>query len=258
MVDEAARTGAIHEHASELASRALEFDRLAAARRDDPALAHRRAPAERARRATIRRFLLEERRSRVPVYDGSLDNIVGYVSAKDVVSLAWEGKLVVLRDLLRPVQVLPRDGQGHRGAALHAPRAPAHRHRRRRARRRLGDGDVRGPGRGAGGRHLQRARGGPAARRRASPTARRSCAATRPCARSTASSGSRSRRRRGPPRSPGLCAKLGGGIPNRNARLAAEDGTVLVVLDATPRAVKRVRVIPPPRPAAETRAATPP
>jgi putative hemolysin len=45
----------------------------------------------------------------------------------------------------------------------------------------------------------------------------------------------------------GLCAKLGGGIPNRHARLAAEDGTVLVILDASPRAVRRVRVLPPPR-----------
>ena len=42
----------------------------------------------------------------------------------------------------------------------------------------------------------------------------------------------------------GLCAKLGGGIPNRNARLAANDGTVLLVLEASQRAVRRVRVIP--------------
>jgi len=42
----------------------------------------------------------------------------------------------------------------------------------------------------------------------------------------------------------GLCHALAGGIPNRNARLAAGDGSVLVVLDATPRVVKRVRVIP--------------
>ena len=55
----------------------------------------------------------------------------------------------------------------------------------------------------------------------------------------------------------GLCEKLGGGIPNRNARLASEDGTVLVVLEATARAVKRVRVIPPPRPAAEPPGALP-
>ena len=44
--------------------------------------------------------------------------------------------------------------------------------------------------------------------------------------------------------------KLAGGIPNRAARLAANDGIVLVVLDASARAVRRVRVIPPPtRPA---------
>jgi putative hemolysin len=42
----------------------------------------------------------------------------------------------------------------------------------------------------------------------------------------------------------GLCHALAGGIPNRNARLAAGDGSVLVVLDATPRVVKRVRVVP--------------
>ena len=73
----------------------------------------------------VRRFLLEERRSRIPVYDGSLDNVVGYVSAKDIVGLVWEGKLFVLQDLLRPVKVFPETVAGHRGAALHAARAPA-------------------------------------------------------------------------------------------------------------------------------------
>ena len=43
----------------------------------------------------------------MPVYDGSLDNIVGYVSAKDVLALAWEGRLVVLEDLIRPPLFLP-------------------------------------------------------------------------------------------------------------------------------------------------------
>jgi putative hemolysin len=43
----------------------------------------------------------------------------------------------------------------------------------------------------------------------------------------------------------GLCHALAGGIPNRNARLAAADGSVLVVLEATSHVVKRVRVIPP-------------
>ncbi|HEY0713364.1 MAG TPA: transporter associated domain-containing protein, partial [Polyangia bacterium] len=46
----------------------------------------------------------------------------------------------------------------------------------------------------------------------------------------------------------GLCMTLAGGIPHRGARLAAEGGVVLVVLDATTRGVRRVKVIPPPRP----------
>ena len=56
----------------------------------------------------------------------------------------------------------------------------------------------------------------------------------------------------------GLCVKLGGGIPHRDARLAAQDGTVLVVLDASARAVRRVRVIRPhpPAPAAHEDEAT--
>lgn len=43
----------------------------------------------------------------------------------------------------------------------------------------------------------------------------------------------------------GLCNHLACGVPNRGARLAADDGSVLVVLDATTRAVRRVRLIPP-------------
>ena len=42
----------------------------------------------------------------------------------------------------------------------------------------------------------------------------------------------------------GLCTALAGGIPNRNARLAPGEGSVLVVLEVSARTVKRVRVIP--------------
>ena len=47
----------------------------------------------------------------------------------------------------------------------------------------------------------------------------------------------------------GLCAVLAGGVvPARGARLAAQGGAVLVVIDASVRVVRRVRVIPPPAP----------
>jgi putative hemolysin len=54
----------------------------------------------------------------------------------------------------------------------------------------------------------------------------------------------------------GLCGKLANGIPNRGARLAANDGIALEVLDATARVVRRVRIIPP-KPAAPAAEAAP-
>lgn len=104
MVDEAAKTGEMSEQTSELASRALQFEELTGAdvmvaRNDIVALARD------ADNAAIRRCLLEERRSRIPVHDGSLDSIIGYVTAKDLLPLAWENKLFVLADVLRPVRV---------------------------------------------------------------------------------------------------------------------------------------------------------
>lgn len=104
IVDEAAKTGALDVHTQELTSRALQFDTLTGA---DIMIPRNRIVAlpRKASQDTIRRTLLEERRSRMPVCDGSLDNIVGYVSAKDLLPLAWEGKLIVLEDVLRPVKL---------------------------------------------------------------------------------------------------------------------------------------------------------
>ena len=43
----------------------------------------------------------------MPVYDGTLDNVVGYVMAKDLAAMAWERQLIVLEDLVRPVHFVP-------------------------------------------------------------------------------------------------------------------------------------------------------
>jgi putative hemolysin len=52
-------------------------------------------------------MLLEEGRARMPVYEETLDGIVGYVMAKDFALLAWERELIRLPDLLRPVLFVP-------------------------------------------------------------------------------------------------------------------------------------------------------
>jgi putative hemolysin len=59
----------------------------------------------------IRRLVLEEGRSRMPVYDGTLDEVVGYVMAKDLAAMAWERQLVVLDDLLRPAHFVPESAR---------------------------------------------------------------------------------------------------------------------------------------------------
>jgi putative hemolysin len=242
MVDEAATSGTLHEHASEIASRAIAFDKLLLRDVMIPRTQIDALPKQ-ATTEQIRRFLLEQRRSRIPVYDGALDNVRGYVSAKDVVSVAWEGTLVVLQDLLRPIKVLPETM-----SAIEVLRFM------RREQQRIAIAvDEHGAVSGlitfedlveelvgdVFSEHEQPYQpiavqaDGTAVVRGEVPVreVNRELDLRLPDAEATTTVG-------------GLCTRLAGGIPNRNARLAAEDGTVLVVLDATARAVRRVRVIP--------------
>lgn len=101
LVEEATETGVLDERAGELASRALEFAQLTVAQVMIP----RTRIVGIARGAsldTIRRIVLENSHSRLPVYGASLDQICGYVLYKDLLPLAWEGRLLVLEDLIRP------------------------------------------------------------------------------------------------------------------------------------------------------------
>jgi putative hemolysin len=244
MVDEAAKTGALHAHTGEIASRALSFEHLTLRDASIPRDRIDALPRD-ATTATIRRFLLEERRSRIPVYAGTLDDIVGYASAKDIVSVAWDGKLVVLQDVLRPVKFFPET----------TPAIEVLRFMRRERQRLVVSVDERGVVTGLATfedlveelvgdisseddeehQEILPELDGSALVRGDVPLreVNRALELQLPESPDATTLG-------------GLCVKLGGGIPNRNARLAAPDGTVLVVVDASPRAVRRVRVIRPP------------
>jgi putative hemolysin len=106
LVEQAGKTGALDEETSEIASRALDFGVLTAG---EIMLPRNRIDAipRNASFDDVKQILLEAGHARMPVYDGTVDNIVGYVSAKDVLALAWEGRLVVLEDLIRPPLFLP-------------------------------------------------------------------------------------------------------------------------------------------------------
>lgn len=251
IVEEASQAGAVHEQATELATRALEFPQLSLAQvmipRNRIDALPLSAPPE-----VVRRFVLEQRRSRAPVYEGSLDNVVGYVSAKDIVTLAWEGRAIALRDVIRPVKLFPETV----AAVMVLRSMQRDRHRLVLAVDEHGavsgmvtfedlveeligevvsesETDVPLIEREEDGAVVVR---GETALREINRELELSWPETD-----------------GASTIAGLASKLASGIPNRGARLAAPEGWVIEVLDATARHVRRVRLVPPPPalPAAE-------
>ncbi len=107
MLEEAAKAGSLDPHAGRIAARALELGDLTAADvmvpRNQVVAIRRGAP-----RDEIRRLLLEHAHTRMPVFEGTIDRVVGYISAKDVLAMAWEEKLLVLEDLIRPPYFVPK------------------------------------------------------------------------------------------------------------------------------------------------------
>jgi len=106
VVDDAARLGTMSHAVGAIASRALDFSELTAAdvmlhRRFVVALSRDASPAE------IRATFVERGHQRIPVYEGSLDNVVGYLSWRDVISAAWQGTAVAIEPLLRPALFVP-------------------------------------------------------------------------------------------------------------------------------------------------------
>ena len=105
LVEEATKAGTIHPEAGEIASRALELTAAdVMVPRRNVVMIPRHSPPE-----ELRRILLEHTHSRMPVYDEErrIDSIVGYVSVKDLLVLAWEQRLIVLEDVMRPAYFVP-------------------------------------------------------------------------------------------------------------------------------------------------------
>lgn len=106
LVEEASRAGTVNPEAAEIATRALELPELTASdvmvhRRDVIAIAIDIAPDD------LQRVLLEQTKTRLPVYRERIDNVVGYINVKDLLAMAWERQLVVLQDVVRPPFFVP-------------------------------------------------------------------------------------------------------------------------------------------------------
>jgi putative hemolysin len=120
MLDDAARSGELETGSGEMASRAIEFGSLTAGDvmvpRNQVVAIPKNAPPE-----EVRRLLLEHGHTRMPVYDGSLDNVVGYITTTDVLALLWERDLLVLDDIIRLPLFVPEMAKATR--VLHDLRA---------------------------------------------------------------------------------------------------------------------------------------
>jgi putative hemolysin len=243
MVEEATRAGTLDAQAGEIASRALAFASLTAA---DVMVPRNRIVAVR-RDATedeLRRALLEEGYARMPVYERSLDEIIGYLVAREALALVWERGLVVLEDLLRPVNFVP--------ATARAAQVLSELQRKRTQLAIVVDehGGVAGlvtledlveelVGEILGEATeeepwIEREQGASALVRGDAPLreVNRALSLDLP-------------EREGYTTVAGLCIALAGGIPARGARITAPDGSELEVVAATPRQVERVRITVP-------------
>ncbi len=97
----------------------------------------------------LRELVIHEQYSRIPVYEQSIDNIIGFVHVRDMFELdpaERRGRLV--KELSRPIRFVPETKPVSDAAARNADRRRAHGHRDRRIRQ---HGRARHHGRHGGG-----------------------------------------------------------------------------------------------------------
>ena len=106
LVDEASKSGTVDVQAGEIATRALELEHVRARDvmipRQEVVAIPRHAKVE-----EVHRILLEHGHTRLPVFERQLDNVVGYLNVKDILAVAWDPRLFILEDLVRPAYFVP-------------------------------------------------------------------------------------------------------------------------------------------------------
>ncbi len=106
IIQEGARSGLVDETEHELIESIFQFTDTTARevmipRTDIVAIEQSMSSAE------VLKIVLEEGFTRMPVYRGSLDHVVGVIYAKDIISLLEHKNLIVLDDIIRPAFTVP-------------------------------------------------------------------------------------------------------------------------------------------------------
>lgn len=245
LVDEATKTGALDSHAGEIASRALGFSELSAEAVMVPR--NRVTPIDvQASEDDVRRLVRESPAARWPVCEDSLDKVVGYITARDVLTRIVQGLPLHIEAFKRPAQFVPwnmraadvlRDMQKHQIQLA----VVVDEHGGTEGLVTLEDlveelvGDILGEHESRE-EHIHREAEGLALVHGAAPIrdVNRALNLDLPENEGWSTLG-------------GLCTALAGGIPQKGDRLRGEDGIVFEIVSASPRAVGMVRIVMPER-----------
>lgn len=106
ILGEATKAGSLDPRVSAIASRAIEFGDLTAADvmipRNQIVALEKSAKAE-----DVLALVAKKAHSRIPVYDGQIDNIIGYFAIKDALARGMRDEPVRVDEILRPVPFVP-------------------------------------------------------------------------------------------------------------------------------------------------------
>jgi putative hemolysin len=106
LLEEAGRAGNLDSGAADIAVRSIEFAGLTAG--DVMVPRNRVVAIERTATADdVRRAFLDKGHARLPVYDDNLDQVVGYITAKDVLTTSLDGQPLLMDELVRPATFFP-------------------------------------------------------------------------------------------------------------------------------------------------------
>ena len=106
IVTEGAKSGMLNKTEQELISSIFEFSTTTAKEIMVPRTDVIAVDSNISREKLIR-IVTEEGYSRMPVYKDSIDNIVGIIYTKDLISLLEHRDLIVLQDIIRPAYFIP-------------------------------------------------------------------------------------------------------------------------------------------------------
>jgi putative hemolysin len=106
LMGEAADKGDVDPTAGKIASRALDFAKLTAEQIMVPRARIVAIPLH-ATSEEVRRILIEQGRTRMPIYEDTIDNIIGYATLRDLAARLMRQSTTVLEDAMRPAFRVP-------------------------------------------------------------------------------------------------------------------------------------------------------